>query len=82
MKDKDAIYTDPAKLDFKNVSHFHICKNEFDQKIYEKRKVFDHNHYTGEYRSAAYDGCNKTCKKPRLLPVTFTIFKVMTHIFL
>ena len=38
VKDKDAIYTDPAKLDFKNASHCYICKEEFDQKIYEKKK--------------------------------------------
>ena len=34
-------------------------------------KVNDHNHFTGEYRGAAYDKCNKRCQKPKKLPVIF-----------
>ena len=82
VKDKDAIYTDPAKLDFKNASHCYICKEEFDQKIYEKKKVFDHNHFAGEYRGAAHDGCNKKCKNQDYFQLYFAIFKDMIHIFL
>ena len=34
-----------------------------------KRNVFDHNHFTGEYRGAAHNQCNMNCKKTKILPV-------------
>ena len=44
----------------------HICSKELGND-----KVRDHCHFTGEYRGAAHNKCNLTCKKPKILPVIF-----------
>ena len=31
----------------------------------------DHCHFTGEYRGAAHNECNLSCRKPLILPVIF-----------
>ena len=31
----------------------------------------DHCHFTGEYRGAAHNQCNLSCRKPLILPVIF-----------
>ena len=54
-----------------NANHCYICKGEFDNYNYKKRKVYEHNHFTGEYRGAAHHECNKRCQKPKKLPVIF-----------
>src|SRR5438552_8945330 len=39
-------------------THCHWCKNIFDSTDNLRKKVFDHDHLTGEYRGAACQGCN------------------------
>ena len=34
-------------------------------------KVRDHDHWTGEYRGAAYSGCNIALRKTKKIPVIF-----------
>ena len=43
-----------------------ICKQELNTD-----KVRDHCHYTGKFRGAAHDNCNKKLRIPRKLPIIF-----------
>ena len=70
-KYKKPIKTKSDILKHKNASHCYICKGEFDSYNYKIMKVYEHNHFTGEYRGAAHDKCNKRCQKPKKLPVIF-----------
>lgn len=46
----------------------YVCRRSFSER---HPKVHDHNHFTGAYRGAACDGCNKTLKCPKVVPVYF-----------
>ena len=37
----------------------------------EKKKVIDHDHFTGDYRGAAHSSCNLLATKPKHVPVYF-----------
>ena len=43
----------------------------FDKKL---QKVFDHDHYTGAYRSAMHNASNRQCKDTRTFPIFFHTF--------
>ena len=56
----------------KNQEQCHICEKEFcTDNNKEMRKVRDHCHYTGKYRSAAHSKCNLNCKIVKEIPVLF-----------
>ena len=48
-----------------------ICKEEFDDKDENKKKVKDHCHFTGRYRGAAHNKCNLNYRKPNFTPMVF-----------
>ena len=50
----------------------YICKEKLDNKRDSDkryRKVRDHCHYTGKYRSAAHSRCNLKYSVPREIPI-------------
>ena len=51
----------------------YICKKRFSTDDNNKKyhKVRDHCHYTGKYRGAAHDICNRRYKIPKEIPVIF-----------
>ena len=51
---------------FEQAVKCHICCGEL-----RNDKVWDHCHFTGQYRGAAHNKCNLMCRKPRVLPVIF-----------
>ena len=50
------------------------CGGEFVPGDKKLRKVFDHDHYTGAYRSAMHNACNRQCKDTRTFPIFFHNF--------
>ena len=50
------------------------CGCEFVPFDSKKKKVFDHDHYTGKYRSAMCNACNRQCKDRRTFPIFFHNF--------
>ena len=57
--------------EFQSASICHICEEEFTRDKKSNSKVRDHCHFTGEYRGAAHNKCNLSCRKPLILPVIF-----------
>ena len=52
----------------------YICRKKFTQKLAKDknhRKVRDHCHCTGKYRSAAHNICNLRFNVPNKIPVVF-----------
>ena len=71
MKPMDPL-TEEEKESYKNQELCHICEKEFcTDNIKEMRKVRDHCHYTGKYRSAAHSKCNLNYKIVKEIPVLF-----------
>ena len=54
--------------EFKKAEQCHICLKIFDV---DDVKVWDHCHYTGEYRGPAHPKCNLKCKIPSYIPIVF-----------
>ena len=50
------------------------CGKEFVFGDSKKRKVFDHDHYRGDYRSTMHSDCNLQCKDTRTFPIFFHNF--------
>ena len=50
------------------------CGGEFVFGDPKKCKLFDHDHYTGEYRSAMHSECNRQCRDTRTFPIFFHNF--------
>ena len=73
QKPKPYNLTKEEERDFQSASFCHICEEELsiDKKTNKFVKVRDHCHFTGEYRGAAHNQCNLTCRKPLILPVVF-----------
>ena len=69
-KKKIILLTPEEKKDYDNQKVCYICKKEFDNNDNDK-KVRDHCHYTGKYRSAAHNICNLRYKIPKEIPVVF-----------
>ena len=53
---------------FKTARTCYLCAKAFTD---ANPKVHDHNHFTGSYRGAACDACNKALKNPTYIPVYF-----------
>ena len=61
---------------YENSKICYICKKKkkIENKYLENekyRKVRDHCHYTGEYRSAAHSICNLKYSVPKKIPIVF-----------
>ena len=68
---KDMIFRKEETKRYKEETKCWICKEEFDDKDINKRKVRDHCHFTGRYRGATHSLCNLQYKKPKFIPVVF-----------
>ena len=67
-----ASLTEEEKESYKNQELCHICEKEFcTDNNKEMRKVRDHCHYTGKYRSAAHGKCNLNYKIVKKISVLF-----------
>ena len=73
LKPKPYNLTVEEEKEFQSASTCHICKEEFtrDKKSKDNFKVRDHCHFTGNFRGAAHNKCNLSCRKPLILPVIF-----------
>ena len=62
---------------YENSKIWYVCKKKkkkFENRYLENekyRKVRDHCHYTGEYRSAAHSICNLKYSVPKKIPIVF-----------
>ncbi|KAJ8672318.1 hypothetical protein QAD02_003577 [Eretmocerus hayati] len=64
------IMSDEDEEKFRNCTHCHICQKPFDKETDgENRPVRDHNHFTGEFRSAAHSFCNLNYRNVYNIPV-------------
>ena len=72
-KPKPYNLTDKEEKEFQLATTCHICEEDLltDEKTGKIFKVRDHCHFTGEYRGAAHNECNLSCRKPLILPVIF-----------
>ena len=70
-KPKPYNLTVEEEKEFQSASTCHICEEEFSRDEKSNGKVRDHCHFTGEYRGAAHNQCNLSCRKPMILPVIF-----------
>ena len=72
-KPKPYNLSDKEEKEFQSASICHICEEEFtrDKKSKDNFKVRDHCHFTGNFRGAAHNICNLSCRKPLNLPVIF-----------
>ena len=68
-KPKPYNLTVEEEKEFQSASTCHICEEKLS--LDKKSKVKDHCHFTGEYRGAAHNQCNLSCRKPLILPVIF-----------
>jgi len=63
------------KENYKKATCCHLCKQKFNTNHVNdiaKRKVADHDHYTGKFRGAAHSECNTKCRKDHFtIPVFF-----------
>ena len=57
---------------FRKETHCFACGCEFIPFDSKRRKCFDHDHYTGKYRSAMCNACNRQCKDDRKFPIFFS----------
>ena len=66
LRPKPLRLTKAEQKSFEEAKTCHICGGDLI-----KDRVRDHCHFTGQYRGAAHNKCNRMCKKPRVLPVIF-----------
>ena len=66
-----ARYDEEEMKRFNEATSCFACGGEFVPNDKKLRKVFDHSHWTGEYRSAMHPQCNLQCRKEREFPVFF-----------
>ena len=73
QKPKPYNLTSQEEKEFQLATECHICEQKLsrDKKTNKILKVRDHCHFTGEYRGAAHNECNLSCRKPLILPVMF-----------
>ena len=65
---KEMIFTDEDKNIFRRSKCCWICGDAFSK---EDKKVRDHCHYTGKFRGAAHNSCNRLFRRPKFTPVIF-----------
>ena len=70
-KPKPYNLSDKEEKEFQSASTCYICEEVFTRDEKSNGKVRDHCHFTGEYRGAAHNQCNLSCRKPLILPVIF-----------
>ena len=73
-KKKMKLLTNEQQESCENATICYICKETFENKYLEEkksRKIRDHCHYTGKYRSAAHSICNLKHSIPRKIPIAF-----------
>ena len=59
---------------FGKETHCFACKKKFVKGDDKRKKCFDHDYYTGKYRSAMCNSCNRQCKDERRFPIFFHNF--------
>ena len=59
---------------FERETHCFACGCEFVKYDPKKKNCSDHDHYTGKYRSAMCNSCNRVCKDERRFPIFFHNF--------
>ena len=59
---------------FNKETHCFACGCEFVRDDDKRKKCFDHDHYTGKYRSAMCNSCNRQCRDERRFPIFFHNF--------
>ena len=77
-----ARYDEEEMRRFNEATSCFACGGEFDPNDKNLRKVFDHSHWTGEYRSAIHSECILRCMKEREFPCSFITFQSMMETFL
>ena len=63
---KEMVITSEEQIKHNRAKVCYICNGEFAED-----KVYDHDHYTGEYRGAACNKCNVNFHSSRFIPVFF-----------
>ena len=58
--------TDEENRSYENQKCCHVCR-----KLFTKKKVKDHCHFTGKYRVAAHNKCNTNYKITKNIPTVF-----------
>ncbi|CAH1099678.1 unnamed protein product [Psylliodes chrysocephalus] len=65
---------------YDNATVCHICERPFDA---FNKKVRDHDHTLGKFRSAAHNSCNLNYKLPKFIPVFFhNLTNYDSHLFI
>ena len=62
--------TECEKYKYDNAKYCHICKKVFGEGK-KRKKVRDHDHYTGKFRGAAHSICNLRYSTQRDIPEFF-----------
>ena len=76
---KKLIFTEEDEKDSEKATCCWICREEFGK----ERKVRDHCHLTGKFRSAAHENCNLQFKKLKFTPVVFhNLLGYDSHLFI
>ena len=71
--------TEEEERRFDKETHCFACGEEFMQFDAKKRKVFDHNHFTGNNRSAMCNACNRQCKDTRTFSQLFWLRRTLSY---
>ena len=71
----DVPFTDQIPWWFKKATDCHICHKPFNETDFNKRKVLDHDHFTGKIMGAAHSDCNLQRRKSFQIPVFFHNFR-------
>ena len=63
-----------ATKKYKKQELCHICKQELNDTCNADEnyhRIWDHCHYTGEFRGPTHNICNLRCKTPKEIPLVF-----------
>ena len=70
------LLTKEQQESYENEKIYYICKEKFENKYLKDKKfckVWDHCHYTGEYRDAVHSICNFKYSAPKKLLLFLTM---------
>ena len=73
-KRKMKLLTKEQQKSYENANICYLCKQVFENKYLKDkkhRKVRNHGHYTGKYRSATHSICNLKYTVPKKIPIAF-----------